>query len=806
MASPPPSTRPGRSISRLLTVPALALALVATACSGGGDGGSATKKQRAATSTQPTVLSERVSGGRVSDDRATTFDVDGGALTVLVPIGAVSAGTEVELREVTGGTDDLGAVQRAGKVYDLGFRNGTLRANAKISLTFAAKAGDRAASDPAPVGGRWDESLNGWKPVPSDAATDTITVYATAPGRYTWLRWGWDRALQEGAAAVRALVGPATDAPAATVRCTDTDEARSRVDVAVNASDSLAWCVGRENGTDVMHVANTGRVPMALRTKGFGTPRAVREDSLVAAINGALVSSWSPPEGERVRVLAPGDELVLPFDAAETGARAARLELNGIAQHAATVMAAAAFAAGFTAGNAAVAEPLLANDAELRSTLVAALTAPSCAARLGAALNGDTFTIDRLARFGAELVGTCVDTTVTRRLQVAAMQRPEGSLRSSFPSSPPATVRDQLAAAFRTALTPLLQPVGGIGEVGVSARGSGTADPSFTPAGTATPGTPAPVVPVTAAPTTAPAPEPAPIATTTTVAAAPSPTPAPTAPPTTPAPTAPPTTPAPTAPPTTPPPVTSPPTPLSFNVVGTACATNGGGTLTAVSGQFTAGAPYTATLRSPSNATTSSTGTARGDGTIDWTFPCAGKQAGTWTAQVAQDGHTSVSRSFVVNVYDTRGVSSRVDLPVCSGAVTEQGNASPAGAINQTVVLGGRTTINQIGILNREEFRGVVRVLRGSTVLYTANVVGAGSEPVVVDGVGLTIEAQPGDTITLQLAVTQATAAKLNLALNFWRTQADAAPGAEVSLDNTCPWNPKPAVVPGTDIVGWITP
>ena len=211
-----------------------------------------------------------------------------------------------------------------------------------------------------------------------------------------------------------------------------------------------------------------------------------------------------------------------------------------------------------------------------------------------------------------------------------------------------------------------------------------------------------------------------------------------------------------------------------------------------------------ASLRSPSNATATSTGTARSGGTIDWAFACAGKQAGTWTAEVAQNGHATVTRTFVVNVYDTRDVASRVDLPLCSGAVTGEGNGSPAGMLTQTVVLGGRTTIRQIGIANREELRGIVRIVRNGSVLYSADVMGSGTSPVVVDNVGLTVDADPGDVVTLQLSVTQATAAHLNLTLNFWRTQADVATGAELSVDNHCPWNPRPAVSSGTDVIAWI--
>jgi hypothetical protein len=173
---------------------------------------------------------------------------------------------------------------------------------------------------------------------------------------------------------------------------------------------------------------------------------------------------------------------------------------------------------------------------------------------------------------------------------------------------------------------------------------------------------------------------------------------------------------------------------------------------------------------------------------------------------VSQGNRSIDALSFKVNVYDTRAARQRVDLPLCSGAVTAEGNGSPAGTLRQTFVLGGPTTISQIGIQNREEFTGVLRVVRGGTVVYSANVVGAGAQPVLVDGIGLAVDAQPGETLTLELSVSQATAAHLNLALNFWRTQADVAVGAQVSIDNTCPWNPKPAVAPGTDLIAWILP
>ena len=262
--------------SRALFVGLALAALVTGACSGTTKAPAAARRGGTTTSTSIVVEGKVIGGGQVLDNDTTTFEVEGGTVKVLVPVGAVTKGSEVQVREVTGAPSDLGAVQRGGKVYDLSIKNGKIQPNKQISLQFEI-AQPLPASDPRPIGGYWDESASVWRAVNSDyPSVETVTVFAFKPGKYSWLHWSWDKAVQAGTDTIRLVVGPQTPSDSA-LKCESTDAVRARFDLTTNTGNALAWCAGRDNGDDVVRVRNNGQSPLALRYKGFGTPRSSNE-------------------------------------------------------------------------------------------------------------------------------------------------------------------------------------------------------------------------------------------------------------------------------------------------------------------------------------------------------------------------------------------------------------------------------------------------------------------------------------------------------------------------------------------------
>jgi hypothetical protein len=113
-----------------------------------------------------------------------------------------------------------------------------------------------------------------------------------------------------------------------------------------------------------------------------------------------------------------------------------------------------------------------------------------------------------------------------------------------------------------------------------------------------------------------------------------------------------------------------PTTPLSFGVTG-ACTTNGG-TLTGTSSGFTPGGTYYVRAWYPDGSEYTGirhSATVRADGTIVWTWPCAGDPAGTYTTQVTDEatGRTSSVVSFTI-----RAGASTPPSAAPAGTVTEQ--------------------------------------------------------------------------------------------------------------------------------------
>jgi hypothetical protein len=265
---------------------------------------------------------------------------------------------------------------------------------------------------------------------------------------------------------------------------------------------------------------------------------------------------------------------------------------------------------------------------------------------------------------------------------------------------------------------------------------------------------------------------------------------------------------------------TSPPGPLQFTVNPGPCGITGG-TLTGAGTNFRPGWRWTATFFSPNNALVPGSGNGGNvgaNGTIAWSFNClTAPEPGAYKVEIAEDCPLStppgqctprppVIATFTVNTYETRWVPDRPELPVCSGF----GRGAPPGTLRQTFVVYGLAsstvaapTISQIGFVNNEEFRGVVRILRGETELFQRTITVAGGQ-VVVNGVGLS-GLVAGEVLTLEVEVLEATAAAPNLALNFARSATDAAPGVSVSTINACDWNP-PAPPANTDLIGWIAP
>jgi hypothetical protein len=809
------------------------LGLGIAACSDDSSGARSAPRRSTTTSTSIVVGSKVIGGGTVLDNEAQTFPVDNGKARVLVPIGAVPKGTEVIVREVTGAPADLGAIQRAGGAYDLSFKNGKLNAGKKIAIEFPTTGSSGTdASDARPIGGVWDDGDGVWRTTEDDPGSGTITVYASKAGKYTWLRWNRDRAVQAGAATIRSLVGPATPATVG-ARCTDTDAVRTRFDLSTNVGSALSWCVGRVDGRDALRVLNTGQAPLTIRYKNFDPPRVVHANALTGRLYDALVPYWTPQDGEQVAILGPADEAA--FTVTDGGSKGMlRAELNGFTQHFDAVSAAIAFTTGYYAGNASLAASLLEGNVKLRTALVERLASQGCANGLGDKVTGGSYATDKLAEYAALLVERCVDDATAKLVLTEARATAQGALLSKYETSIPARSKQQVDPALRAALSPLVEAVGGpvAGEIIMTPRlggsssggsgGSGGGD-AFSPTGTAPAGavTVAPPAATTTLPslfntttvetappsaTTTAAPAPTTSATTTTVAATTTTraTTTTTRAPATTTTRAPTTTTSTTVAPTTT--TTTPVTPLVFSIVNAPCASTGG-TLTATSGNFAPGS-WAASFWSPSNAFTTSSGTVNANGTISWTFPCAGKEPGRWKVQVSQGTRQTPVLEFVVRVYDTMAAAA-VDVGICSGSEGGAGaSGAPGGTLRQTFVVYG-TSVSRITIANREEFVGTLTVRRGSAtgpLLFTTPVTGAGGPSIVVpvSGVTTTSPEQLG-TLVLELTATNSTAASPNKALNFWRSAADVAAGVGLSVANPCPWPVGgPAVEAGTDLIAMI--
>ena len=829
-------SEPGRGWRTPLTVLA-AVGIVATACSDGGTSKTASKSRVPSTSSTTLVVGKKVAEGTISQVAATTFDVPGTKIKVLIPLGSVSKDATVEVREVQGAPSDLGAVQVGSNVYDVAIKNGKIAAGKQISIQFPIDTSRIGNDDPRPVGGMYD-TATGWQPATSDnSQADAITVYATKAGKYSWLHWSWDKAVQTGTDTIRALVGPVTPQPV-TLKCEDSDAVRAKFDVVGSTGSALTWCVGKDGGTNVVRVLNNGEAPLAIRSKGFGPPKAPAGNILLDALAKALVAEWQKPVDEEVTVVTPGDEVDFPIlDDGSTKALL-RAEMNGFTQHFDALGAATAFATGFYAGSAATAVDLLEKDKTIRDAVIAQVTAKGCVNGLGA-VTGNSWATKDVATYVGKLVLTCMDAKTTQLVTDAVTKRTSG-LRSRFTKEPPARTSEQIKPALLTALSPLVEPVGGsvAGEITVAPRGtSGVASATPTlstvstqptvevtvvpPSTTATTGaTASGIVPTTTtlpsgAATTRPA------GTTTTVpattTAAPTTTSTVKATTTT---TAAPATTTTVAPTTT---TTLPPTPPKLQVSGT-CGVNGGVIALSLT-NFVKGWNYTVFMWSPSNVFDASSGLATvPSSAFNANFSCVDKEPGPWRIEITERDAlappsvvsltTGVLR-FTVSVLDTQGAlvlpdNLRADF-MCSGGSPD---SQPAGVLLQTfrvpatVVPSGvpqpAFKISEIGIKNTESFSGTLTLMKpgvpNPVVIWTTPITAAGNDITVA--VSYPNGSVVGnDLLTLQLNEVTSSVPGTSKLL-FRHTVVGTSIENSFSILNACP--AVSTNVSGGEFLGWI--
>lgn len=156
--------------------------------------------------------------------------------------------------------------------------------------------------------------------------------------------------------------------------------------------------------------------------------------------------------------------------------------------------------------------------------------------------------------------------------------------------------------------------------------------------------------------------------------------------------------------------------PLGFRVTGS--CTSSGGTLGSESSGFTAGAKYTVDVQKPDGAPYSgfaTSGTVRSNGTVKWSWPCAGDASGIYKTRVAdvatgrvtpwvafEIGQVSVRpssaatptsaasptsaatpTSAAVTAYDNYGTVTSPGIPMCTGNPSRP-ESLPGGSVSQT--------------------------------------------------------------------------------------------------------------------------
>lgn len=611
------TSTPGRPQSRrALVLPVVvAGALVVAACSGGSSKSSSARRRAATTtSSTPQVLGTNVVNAADTSGTATRFTLTDGTV-VLVPVGAVAAGAEV--RVAIGAVDGLsrGAIEGGTSAYDVSVTSGAISKPVAIQLALP-DAPDRAGATAV----WWDAATSTWQPVNADSAPGTLTIYASKPGRYAWVRWSWAAAATVGAQTVRAVVGP-SDPGDAELACGSAADLAPRFRPRSTGA-ALQWCAGVSSGADRLAVANRSEVPVALRQRGLENPTVTRRDALSGPL-ADLVRKYTPPTaGVAFDVLAPGDRvaynLVVDVDASAAVAADARAHAYQ------SLAAAVAFTAGLYAGSVDAAVAVMQGDEATRTALLAAIDQRDCASAVVA--GGDT---DRSAAEWAQaaqrLVTACVPADVARQLVAAASKR--SALRAAFATvtgAVPVASQPLLAPALVEALTPL---------VDTSAAGSVTLTP-VPPEPTTTTG--APGAPDSTTPTV-------PTGPTTSTTLVVGPTTVVTAPPVGGTTTV-------VASATT---TTAAPSGALLSIVGpTTCSDRGGvaGSIALLGAGFTGRGGYTLTYTNPSGGRRNVGGTATAAGAFAATFSCNNQARGDWTV-VARDntsGRVSPALTFTV--------------------------------------------------------------------------------------------------------------------------------------------------------------
>jgi hypothetical protein len=423
-------------------------------------------------STTPTtiVLGEPVASEVLSGDLK-VVDVEGGT-RIIVPRGAVTDGTKMEVRPVKG-FSGIGALT-AGPVYELSLSAGRQLRPMQLMYPIAQQT-----DMPPPVGGVFDRTSGAWTKIDADydPARSELTVPIAKPAAFGYLQWDWAKALDGGR---RAVDGLAVTRPAAeAAKCAGESEILGRFNVNVSTDSSLSWCEGREQSHDVVRVVNRGKIPVAVRAVGLSTQaKRYTDGGFIDQLAAAATPLFVKGADETVEILAPGSELVLVIaDGASGGS--VRAEVDGYSQFVSSVAAAASYALSLFAGNGVPADQLLRNDTELRASLALRLASAECARPLKTIDEQLRPTVE-LATFVAHLVTTCIDAAMITKLGDSSNKLNSSSLHGNFGPGAvdalPANFAEQVTASVAQPLLALTERPGSheIGSVSIAVRDAST--------------------------------------------------------------------------------------------------------------------------------------------------------------------------------------------------------------------------------------------------------------------------------------------------------------------------------------------
>jgi len=423
-------------------------------------------------STPPTtiVVGDPVASEVLNGDLR-VVDVEGGA-RIVVPRGAVTDGTKMEVRPITG-FSGIGALT-AGPVYELSLSAGRQLRPMQLMYPIAQQT-----DMPPPVGGTFDRSNGAWTKIDADydPARSELTVPIAKPAAFGYLQWDWSKALDGGRRAVDglAVTRPAAEAP----KCAGESEILGRFNVNVSTDSSLSWCEGREQNRDVVRVVNRGKIPVAVRAIGLATQSKHSTDGgFIDQLAAAATPLFVKGSDETVEILAPGSELVLVMVDGGPGG-SVRAEVDGYSQFVSSVAAAASYALSLFAGNGGPADQLLRNDSELRAALALRLASADCASPLKSVDEQLRPTVE-LAAFVAHLVTTCIDEATITKLVDSSNKLTSSSVHGNFGPADvgelPATFAAQITTSVAQPLLALTERPGSheIGTVSIAPRDPST--------------------------------------------------------------------------------------------------------------------------------------------------------------------------------------------------------------------------------------------------------------------------------------------------------------------------------------------